>query len=129
MAIEVKCLPEVASTALRGRPVTSFGSTSAEVQVRKLEAPLSNPVVSPKDSPEKIAAAASKFEALLLQQMFQAMWKTVPSEGSLLGSDEEQYYRDIFNEVLAENVSQGGGIGIREVIIKDMERLSKKTKP
>lgn len=75
------------------------------------------------DSPEKIKDAAQQFEALLVQQMMQAMWKTVPQEGILSGSREEEYFRDMLNQALAESISKGQGIGVREVIEREMGRM------
>ena len=68
----------------------------------------------------KINDAATQFEALLLHQMFQSMWSTVSSEGMLSNSKEEQYYRDMLTEGLANSVAKGQGIGIKEVIAKEM---------
>lgn len=77
------------------------------------------------DSPQRIKEAAGQFEALLLNQMFQAMWKTVPSAGLLSGSNEEECYREMLNEAMADSIASGQGIGIKEVIVRDMERLAK----
>ena len=68
----------------------------------------------------KVNDAATQFEALLLHQMFQSMWSTVSSEGMLSSSKEEQYYRDMLTEGLANSVAKGQGIGIKEVIAKEM---------
>lgn len=74
---------------------------------------------------EEIREAATQFEALLLQQMLKSMWATVPSEGVLGGSREEEYYRDMLNEGLAESLAERQSIGIRDIIIKDLNRLEK----
>ncbi len=78
-----------------------------------------------KDSPKEIQKAAEKFEALLLHQMIRSMWSTVPSEGMLTGSREEGIYRDMLNEALAKSISEGKGIGIKDVIVQDMSKLKK----
>ena len=58
--------------------------------------------------------------------MLKSMWSTVPKNGVLTGSYEEGMYRDLFNEALAQSISEGQGIGIKEVILKDINALSKK---
>jgi peptidoglycan hydrolase FlgJ len=71
---------------------------------------------------KKAEEAAQDFEALLLQQMFQAMWRSVPTDGMLSGSREEELYRDMLNEELAKQLSEGQSIGIKEVILNDLKR-------
>lgn len=73
----------------------------------------------------KAREAATQFEALLLQQMLQSMWSSVPKDG-LLGSNEEDTYRDMLNEALAKEIADGQGIGIRDVICEEMEKQEKK---
>lgn len=69
--------------------------------------------------------AAQQFEALLVKQMIDSMWRTVPKEGLLSGSNEESMYRDMLNEALANSISEGRGIGVKDVILKDINKLSK----
>jgi|688.fasta_scaffold03844_22 Rod binding domain-containing protein len=71
-------------------------------------------------------AAAEQFEGILVQEMLKSMWSTVPKEGLLTGSHEESMYRDLFNEALSKSISEGQGMGIKEVILKDLNALSKK---
>ena len=77
------------------------------------------------DSDADIKKAGTQFEALLLHQMFNSMWETIPKGGMLSGSHEEGMYRDMFNEALATNISENSSIGIRDVLVKDMKRLEK----
>ena len=70
--------------------------------------------------------AAQQFEALLLQEMLKSMWATVPQGQLLSGSHEEKMYRDMLNEAVADSISQGRGIGIKDVILKDLNGLAKK---
>lgn len=64
--------------------------------------------------------AAKEFEALLLHTMIRTMWRTVPKEGVLGKSREEEYYQDMLSEALAENISENQSIGIKEVILREM---------
>jgi flagellar protein FlgJ len=70
--------------------------------------------------------AAQQFEALLVQEMLKSMWATVPQGELLTGSHEEKMYRDMLNEAVADSISKGRGIGIKDVIAKDLEGLAKK---
>ncbi|MCB0331943.1 MAG: rod-binding protein [Bdellovibrionales bacterium] len=69
--------------------------------------------------PEK---AAEQFEALLLQEMMKEMWKTVPSAGLISGSREEELYRDMLNEQIAKQISESQPLGIKDLILREMEK-------
>jgi flagellar protein FlgJ len=69
--------------------------------------------------------AAQQFEALLVQEMLKSMWATVPRGELLSNSHEEQMYRDLLNEAMADSISEGRGIGIKDVILKDLNTLGK----
>ncbi len=70
--------------------------------------------------------AATQFESMLVGEMVKSMWATVPKEGLLSGSHEEEMYRDMFNDALAQNIAEGPGLGIKRVVIEDMQRLQKR---
>lgn len=73
-----------------------------------------------KDKEAQIKDASTQFEALLLQQMMGAMWSTVPKDGVISGSREEELYRDMLNEAVAKSTASGQGIGIKEVIAREL---------
>ena len=101
-----------------------FSKESAHTQqVRKSGGLAGNKGVADKEV--ELDSAARQFEALLLHQMMQSMWRTVPGEGLLSGSREEELYRDMLNETLATNISQGNGIGIRNIVARDMKKYDK----
>lgn len=66
--------------------------------------------------------AATQFEALLLQQMLQNMWRSVPNEGNLSGSREEGMYRDMFTEAVANDIASKQSLGLRDQVVKEMEQ-------
>ena len=70
-----------------------------------------------------IDKAASGFEALLLHEMLKSMWQTVEVKGWLgEDSNEAQIYRDMMNQAIADTASSGKGIGIKEIVAKEMEK-------
>ena len=71
----------------------------------------------------KIEKAGEQFEAMMLQEMLKSMWSTVPSGGMLTSSHEEEMFRDMLNEAVAGTISHGEGIGIKNVVIKDIKQL------
>ncbi|MEY4669103.1 MAG: hypothetical protein RL518_1802 [Pseudomonadota bacterium] len=71
--------------------------------------------------------AAQQFEALLVQEMLKSMWATVPQGELLSGSHEEKMYRDMLNEAVANSIAEGRGMGIKDVLLKDLNGLGKKS--
>ena len=79
------------------------------------------------ESPEEVKKAATQFESLLVQQMLNAMWETVP-KNEMLGSREEDMYRDMLNQAMADNIAENQTIGVRDVIAKDINRINEEKK-
>jgi flagellar protein FlgJ len=79
-------------------------------------------------NPEKAKAekAATDFESLMLHQMLNEMWKTVPKDSLLGGSNEEAQYRDMYTEALAKEIAEKQSIGVKDVLMKDFEKNAKK---
>ena len=67
-----------------------------------------------------IADAAQKFEGLLIQQMTKSMWQSINVRESFLGSREEEIYRDMYNEILSDKLAEGQGVGIKQIIVKEL---------
>lgn len=75
---------------------------------------------------EKIDKAARQFEGMLLHEMLKSMWSTVPQSELFKGSgNEDEMYRDFMNQAVSDTISAGRGIGIRDVVTKDMQKLDK----
>jgi Rod binding domain-containing protein len=74
-------------------------------------------------SKEEVEKAASGFEALLLHEMMQEMWSTAGTS-SLLGEEnnQSQIYMDMFHQALADDISEGRGIGVKEFLSKELNR-------
>ncbi len=61
--------------------------------------------------------ATQSFEALLLEQMFKAMRKTIDKKNALLyGGLREDTFEDMLYSEYAKNISQNDGIGIASLI-------------
>lgn len=97
---------------------SDLGSSVGVEKARELSEPDSG-----KTSPEQIDKAAEDFEALLLQQMFTAMWSSVPEGGMLSGGNEAGFYRDMLNQELAKEVAHSQSIGLKKAFAEDMNRL------
>ncbi|MCB0354703.1 MAG: rod-binding protein [Bdellovibrionales bacterium] len=68
----------------------------------------------------KAEQASKDFEAMLVQQMFRSMWKTVPQNGILTQSREEQLFQEMLQDEVAKNMSESQSIGIKDVILREL---------
>lgn len=71
---------------------------------------------------KKLREAAEGFEAIFIQQMWQAMRASLPKEG-LMHSREEQFWQGIYDQELGKSMASAGGIGLADMM---MTQLSKK---
>ena len=71
------------------------------------------------NSPEALRAVAQQFEALFLQQMLKGMRDASLGEG-LLDSKAGDMYQDMFDKQISLNMSQGKGIGIADMLVRQL---------
>lgn len=76
-------------------------------------------------SEKEIKDASKDFEALLVQQMLASWWKTVPSGGGISNSREEELFRDMLNQELAQQIAENDSLGIKDTIAREMTEKSK----
>lgn len=76
---------------------------------------------------EAIEKAATEFEGLLLHQMLQSMWSTVPKDSLFGSSNESEIYRDMYNDAVAKEISEKQSIGIKDVVLRELSRAGDKT--
>ncbi|MGI6523921.1 MAG: rod-binding protein [Bdellovibrionota bacterium] len=77
------------------------------------------------DDAAAMEEAAEQFEAVFVQQMFNSMWSALPNGGLLSGSNEESLYRDMFNQAISEELAKSQPLGIKDVILKEMQKNTK----
>ncbi len=64
---------------------------------------------------------AEQFEALFMQMVLKQMRQTTPGD-PLLESDRSRFYRDLYDRQLALHLANRGGIGIAEMIVRQLSR-------
>jgi flagellar protein FlgJ len=80
------------------------------------------------DDPTAIRKAAQQFESLftnmLLKSMREATQNTNSGEESIDGRDSEgtQFYQGMFDQQLAVNLSQGKGLGLADMLVKQLTK-------
>lgn len=64
---------------------------------------------------------AQDFEAVLLNFVVKAMWKTIPKGGLFDGGGGMQGYMEIMQNALAEDLAAKGGFGVAPVIYNQLK--------
>jgi len=79
------------------------------------------------DTPKEVEKATKGFEALLLQQMMHSMFETVDRSG-LMGEDsnEADIMRGMFTQAVADEIAEGKGIGVKEVVMREIANKASK---
>jgi peptidoglycan hydrolase FlgJ len=76
---------------------------------------------------KSLRESCREFEAIFVQQMFQAMRKNVPDDGLLPRDNATQIYQDMLDTQMARETAKGKGIGIGEKMYDQMKgRIEKK---
>lgn len=73
----------------------------------------------PKQSMDTLKAVAQQFEALFTQMMLKSMRAASPGE-DLFGSEQADFYRDMHDQQLAVQLSKGQGMGLAEMLVKQL---------
>jgi peptidoglycan hydrolase FlgJ len=84
----------------------------------------SSAAARPPDDPAKVKDAAKQFEALLIGQMMKSMRD---SEGGWLGTgadDSSSSAMEYGQEIFAQSMAQGGGLGLANLIAKGLQKAS-----
>lgn len=64
--------------------------------------------------------AATDFEALLIQRMWDAARRTVPQGGFLSKSHAEQIYEGMLDEALSTSMAHAGGLGLASLLLSQL---------
>jgi len=77
------------------------------------------------ETPEGLRAATKEFEAFVLYQLMQSMRKTVEKNPLFHGGAGEEVFEDMLDQELTRQLAHAGGIGIGEVLYRQLERQVK----
>jgi peptidoglycan hydrolase FlgJ len=74
-------------------------------------------------APTALKEAARQFEALFTQMMLKSMREANKSfgEDSLFGSDQADMYQDMFDDQMALQLSKGRGLGLAEMLVRQLQ--------
>ncbi len=73
-----------------------------------------------KDERAALETVAKQFESIFLQMMLKSMRDASPG-GGLLDGQQGEFYRDMYDKQLAVDLGERGGIGLAEMMIRQLE--------
>jgi flagellar protein FlgJ len=76
---------------------------------------------------KQLKALSHQFESIFVHQLLKSMRSTVQKSG-LFDSHATQMYESLHDEEMANLMTEKKGIGLAEVIYRDLARLEEKTK-
>ena len=79
---------------------------------------------NPKSSRE-LQIAAQDFEAVLLNMVLKAMWKTIPESDLFEKNSATEIYEGLMHSSLSEEMASNGGLGIAKVLAQQLSREQK----
>lgn len=75
------------------------------------------------DSPETLRAVAKQFESLFARMLIKSMRETSFGDG-LMDSEQSEFYRDMFDQQLAVELSEGKGLGLADMLVRQLAQGS-----
>lgn len=73
------------------------------------------------NAPEALRTAARQFEAMFTQMLLKSARAANPGD-SLFGSDQTEFYQDMYDQQLAQSLSSGKGLGIADLLIRQLQQ-------
>jgi len=71
----------------------------------------------------QVRRAAQEFEAIVLGQMLKTMRQASATGPVALTGTSQKLYRDLMDDELAKVVSKKGGVGLADILVRDLLRL------
>ena len=72
---------------------------------------------------EKARKTANEFEAVMLNTLTKTMLSGIKSDGPFGGGQSEEMYRSLQAEEMAKALSNAGGIGLADIIYREIIQL------
>jgi flagellar protein FlgJ len=73
------------------------------------------------ESPETLRAVAKQFESVFAQMLIKSM-RATSFGGGLMDSEQSDFYRDIFDQQLAVDLSHGRGLGLADMLVQQLSK-------
>ena len=80
------------------------------------------------DPDAALKAVAQQFEGIFMNMMLKSMREATPQDG-MLDSEQGALYTQLFDQQLTQKISSGKGLGVADMIVKQMTRSGLKISP
>jgi len=70
-------------------------------------------------TPDAIRETAKQFESLFTTMMLKSMRDATPGD-SMFGSDQQDFYQDMFDQQLSVQLSKGKGLGLADMLVRQL---------
>jgi Rod binding domain-containing protein len=81
------------------------------------------------EPPEELRKIAEQFESVFLNEMMAPMFQGIETDGLGGGGMGEEMFRPMLIEQYASALSQSGGIGLADAIVKELMRMQTVQQP
>lgn len=78
---------------------------------------------------DEMRKAAEDFESMVIGQLLQPMFAALSTDGLGGGGFGEEIFRPMLVEEYAKGIAQGGGIGLAQSIITELQRMQQTIEP
>jgi flagellar protein FlgJ len=75
-----------------------------------------------KNDPSAVRKVAQQFESMFTRMMLKSMRDAVGTD-PIFGSDQEKMYQGMYDDQLALQLSKGRGLGLADMLVKQLQRL------
>ena len=96
----------------------------SQLTEKNLEGMLNQSKFGQIDSEKDMEKVARDFESVFVNKLLESMRKSVPKSG-LLDSSALDMYQSMMDQEMAKNMSERKGMGLGEMVYKDLSRLDK----
>ena len=72
------------------------------------------------NDPQALKAAARQFEALFTQQLLKTVRESKIGD-DMLGSEQTEFYQGMFDQQMAQKLSEGRGLGIADLLVRQLQ--------
>jgi len=105
-------------------PLQARKNLPGQLTGQRLEA-IGKQLDSSKTTEKELKALSQQFESIFINQLLTTMRATVPQSG-LLKSYSLDTYQQLLDQEIANEISQGRGIGLADMMFRDLIRLQAK---
>lgn len=85
-----------------------------------------NPGKADRGDAEALKGLCRDFEAILIQNLFRQMRKTIPASGYLEHGMRMQFFEEIMDTEAARQMARGGGFGLGRLLYEQLQDLQSK---